>query len=211
VSIAKSHCAAGALSCVNESVKAMYRLVLAAALLAGGAIGAGTAYEAQSAWQKLAWIEQGHPRPGSRITFTPGELNAWARDEAKLYAPQGARNLRLSLGTGRATGYADIDFVRLRQASTGEAPGWIMRNLFAGERPVVVTARFESRNGRARVDVERVEVSGVPIEGRVLDFLISDYLRPMFPAAKVGEWFALDYGVERFTVSLAGVTVLIGR
>ncbi len=40
-----------------------------------------------------------------------------------------------------------------------------MKNLFAGERPVMVTARFSSANGKARVDVERVEISGVPIQG----------------------------------------------
>jgi hypothetical protein len=133
------------------------------------------------------------------------------QDEARYWAPDSARNLRLDLAQSRATGSADIDFLKLRQATTGEEPGWLMKNLFAGERHVVVTARFESRGHQARVDVERVEVSGVPIEGRTLDLLIQYYLRPTFPDAKVGEWFGLKYGVERFTVAPTGVVVFIGR
>jgi len=72
-------------------------------------------------------------------------------------------------------------------------------------------ARFASRNGRARVvDVERVEVSGIAIEGHTLEFVIEDYLRPTFPDVVVNEWFGLRFGVERFTVAPGGVTVNVG-
>jgi hypothetical protein len=84
-----------------------------------------------------------------------------------------------------------------------------MKNLFAGEHPVTVTARFESANGRARVDVERVEISGVAIEGRALDFVIAQYVRPTFPDVKVNEWFPLRFGVDRFAVAPGGLTVLM--
>ena len=104
-----------------------------------------------------------------------------------------------------------VDFLKLRQAATGEDPGWIMKNLFAGERQVTVTGRFESRNRRARVDVDRVEVSGVPIEGATLTFLVDNFLRPTFPDVKVDEWFALGFHMERFTVSPAGVSVFVGK
>ena len=160
---------------------------------------------------KLDLIEGGHAPRGARIVFSTAELNAWIVDEARLYAPQGARDPRLVFGPGRVTGYADIDFLRLRQAATGEAPGWFLKNLFAGERPVKVVARVQSRGGRARVDVESVEISGVPVEGRALDFVIEAFVRPTFPYAKVGDWFDLQFGVEIFTVSPAGVTVLMHR
>jgi hypothetical protein len=167
--------------------------------------------DSQSAFRKLAAIENGAAAPGSRIGFTPSELNAWMRDEAKARVPQGVRDLRIDLADGRATGYATIDFLKIRQAATGEEPGWLRKNLFAGERPVVVTARFASQNGRARVDVERVEISGIAIEGHTLDFVIDDYLRPTFPDVMVNEWFRLRFGIDRFTVSARGVTVVKGR
>jgi hypothetical protein len=173
-------------------------------------IGAGLA-DSQSAARKLSAIQTGATRPGSRIFFTPAELNAWMRDEARARVPQGVRNLRLELGYNRATGFADIDFLKLHQSATGQPPGWLMKNLFAGERPVTVVARFQSRNGQARVDVERVEISGIAIEGATLQFVIDNYVRPTFPDVKVDEWFGLRYGIERFTVAPAGVTVVIAK
>lgn len=175
------------------------------------AVATAATVESQSASAKIARLESGRVAWGSRIDFTPGELNSWVRDEARELVPQGVRNLRLTLAAGAATGSADIDFLELRRAATGEAPGWVMKNLFAGERPVTVTAHFESRNGRARVDVDSVQISGVPIEGAALDFLIENYLRPTFPTAKVGEWFGLDYRVDHFAVSPAGMAIYIGR
>ncbi len=166
--------------------------------------------DADSAFRKLAAIEAGTAAPGTRIVFTPAEVNAWIRAEAKARVPQGVRDVRIELGDGRATGHATIDFLKIRQAATGEEAGWLLKNLFAGERPVVVTARFVSEHGRARVDVERVEISGIAIEGHMLDFVIEDYLRPTFPDVVVNEWFGLRFGIERFTVTRGGVTVVMG-
>ena len=168
------------------------------------------ANDADSAFRKLAKIEAGAAAPGSRLVFTAAEVNAWIRAEAKARVPQGVRDVRIELGDGRATGYATIDFLKIRQAATGEQPGWLLKNLFAGERPVVVTARFASGQGRARVDVERVEISGIAIEGHMLEFVIEDYLRPTFPDVVANEWFGLRFGIERFTVTRAGVTVIMG-
>ena len=167
--------------------------------------------DADSAFRKLAKIEAGAAAPGSRLVFTAAEVNAWIRAEAKARVPQGVRDVRMELGDGRATGYATIDFLKIRQAATGEQPGWLLKNLFAGERPVVVTARFASERGRARVDVELVEISGIPIEGHMLEFVIEDYLWPTFPDVMVNEWFGLRFGIERFTIARTGVTVIIKR
>lgn len=179
-------------------------LVLTAALSAA-------VFDSQAVWRKLEFIERGHPPAGSRVLFTPAEINAWIADEARARAPRGARNLRLELGASRATGYGDIDFVQLHQAATGAAPNWFMKNLLAGQRPVKVSAVFHSEKGRGRVDVERVEISGVAIEGPALDFLIENFVRPMFPYAIVAEWFPLQHGVDRITVNPTGVAVTMTR
>lgn len=170
---------------------------------------AASVADSQSAFRKLGAIETGAVRPGSRVSFSRPEIDAWLHDEAKARVPQGVNNLRLDLQDNRATAQADIDFLKVRQATNGGDPGWLIKNLFAGERPVMVTARFSSANGHARVDVERVEISGVPIQGAALDFVIANYVRPTFPDVKVNESFALDYGVDRFTVAPPGVTVFI--
>ncbi len=167
--------------------------------------------DSESALKKLTAIEMGTLKPGSRVNFTRGEVDAWLKDEAKARVPQGARNIKLQLGANRATGTLDIDFLKIQQAATKTDPGWFMKNLFAGEHPVTVTARFESAGGKARVDVERVEISGVPIEGRALDFVIAQYVRPTFPDVKVDEWFPLNYGVDHVVMTPAAVTVFMGN
>lgn len=166
---------------------------------------------ADSARQKFGRIEREELRAGARVDISAAELNAWAADESRAYAPGAVRNLKLELGVGGASGSGLFDFLKLRQAATRESPGWLMKNLFAGERLVTVKARFESRGRRARVDVDRVEISGVAIEGATLDFLIQNWLRPTFPDVKINQWFDLGFRMDRFTVNPAGVSVYIGR
>ena len=175
-----------------------------------GCLCAATTTDVQSAFRKLATIEAGTVRPGSSVWFTRREIDAWIVDEAHSHVPQGLTGVRMDLSDGRVVGYANIDFLKVRQATGAADPGWLIRSIFAGERPVVVTARFQSANGKARADVERVEISGVAIEGRALDFVIENYVRPTFPDVKVNEWFPLHYGVDHFTVGQQGVAVMIG-
>lgn len=167
--------------------------------------------EAASVGRKLDLIERGRLRAGSRVDFAPGELNAWLREQAEQYFPGAVSNARVELGNNAATGYADVDFVKLRQAATGDSSGWIMRSLFSGERSIVVQAHFVSARGGARVDIDSVRIAGVPIEGRALDFLIRNYVRATFPDLKLSEWFRLAGRVDRVSTTPSGAAVFIGR
>ena len=164
----------------------------------------------QAVVQKFSLIEHDRLKPGSRVLLTPAELNAYARQEVAEVAPDGVRNPRLELGPGTATASALIDFGKLRRAE-GKPPGRIMAYLLDGERPVTITARIRSSGGTATVDVQQVEISGVTIEGRLLDFLIRNYLIEAYPNAKVGQPFALGHRIERLDVQPSAVGVLIGH
>src|SRR5262245_17858458 len=85
--------------------------------------------------RKFDQIESDKLRPGSRVTLTSRELNAYVAGESAQYAGQAVRNTRLELGDGSATGSALIDFLKLREAA-GKPPSWVMSKLLAGERPV---------------------------------------------------------------------------
>jgi len=163
-----------------------------------------------SAQHKFELIEAGRLRPGSRVTLSERELNAYVEQELPKVVPQGVRDPRLALGTGTATGSALIDFIKLRSAQ-GSPPGWLMRQFLQGERPVTVTARIESSGGQATVNVQSVEISGVTLEGRALDFLIHNYLLPYYPEAKIGEPFALSYRIDRLDVAPSGVDVILKK
>ncbi len=160
-----------------------------------------------SANRKFESIESDRLRPGTRVILSPRELEAWVAQKA----PDGVRNPHLEFQSGaQATGAALIDFGRVRRAQ-GHPPGWLMSMLLNGERPVAVTARIRSGEGRAIVDVERVEISGVVIDGATLDFLIRDFLLPLYPNAAVGQPFELGHHIDRLDLQPNAVSVVIGK
>ena len=74
-----------------------------------------------------------------------------------------------------------------------------------------VNARIRSSGGQATVDVHRVEISGVAIDGAPLDFLIQHFLLAIYPNSVVGRPFALGHRMEKLEVRPRGVTVSIGQ
>jgi len=157
--------------------------------------------------RKLDQIEADQLRPGSRVEMSAREVNAYIAREV----PDGVRNARVEVtAPGVATGTALVDFAKVRRAQ-GHPPGWLMSKFLSGEHPVSVTAKIQSAGGSARVDVQRVEISGVEIDGGTLDFLIQNCLLPLYPDAKVGRPFELGHRVDRLDVEPKGVEVLIGR
>jgi hypothetical protein len=160
-----------------------------------------------SAQQKIAVIEAGRLRPGARVVLSPRELTAYAEHEL----PDGVRNPRLQVvAPGVATGSAMVDFGKVRRAQ-GYHPGWLMSKLLDGERPVSVTARIQSSGGKATVAVQRVEISGLEIDGATLDFLIQNFLLAIYPDAAVGRPFEMGHRIEKLDVQPSAVGILIGK
>ena len=160
--------------------------------------------------RKVQQIEKKQVKAGSRVTFTARELNAYLEQELLKIAPPGVRKPSAQLhGNNTASGTALIDFVKLRSAQ-GKPPNWIVRQLLNGEHEVTVTTRLTSGGGKMTVNVQSVEIAGVPISGGVLDFMIRNYLLPNYPEAKVGKPFELKYGMDRIEVQ-PGVAHVIMR
>jgi hypothetical protein len=182
------------------------RIQLAVWILAAGALAAATS-DAVSARRKFELLQSERLKPGSRVELTPAELSAYAAEQL----PAGVRNARVLVpSTGVATGTALVDFGKLRR-SLGYETGWLMSKLLDGERPVSVTARIDSARGKATVNVQRVEISGLELDGSTLDFLIRNVLLPLYPDAAVGRPFELGYRIERLDVQPHAVGVVIGR
>jgi hypothetical protein len=180
-----------------------YRLWVISTLFVAATLAGASYTDYDSAKQKIDSIEAGGLRPGARVVLTYPELNAWATKTA----PAGVRNPQLRVASrDLATGNALIDFGKLER-SAGRQPGWLMSKLLDGERPVSVTVRIRSGAGRATVDVERVEISGIVIDGRTLDFLIQNFLIPMYPDAVVGRPFELGHRIDRLDVSPSALAV----
>ncbi|MEZ5356369.1 MAG: hypothetical protein R2762_27355 [Bryobacteraceae bacterium] len=165
-----------------------------------------TAGDAASARRKVQAIEAERLGPGARVTFSNAEINAYAAEQVRTAVGDAIRNTKIDFSSGRATGSALVDFLRL-QSDRGEPPGMMLRWLLRGEKPISVTVRFQSAHGEGQVDVEQVAVSGVPISGRALDLLIDYYLRPRYPEIAIGEPFELRHRVDRIDLTALGVLV----
>ena len=168
---------------------------------------ASTADDYLSVKRKIDGIETGRLKPGARVELMPRELNAYAEHEV----PEGVRNPKLEITAAEiATGSAQVDFSKLARAQGWQA-GRLLAMLLSGERPVSVTVRIRSSGGQATVDVQRVSISGIAIDGATLDFLILSVLLPLYPDAVVGRPFDLGSRIERLDLQPRGVGVVIGR
>jgi hypothetical protein len=155
---------------------------------------------------KIGMIQAGKVPPGAQISFPQQDLNRYVEKKAKEVVGEGLREPRVEIEQGRATGYAFVDFVKLRHAKDQDL-GWLMRRLLDGEHPVKVTGRLESAKGIARVDLDKVEIGGNGLRGRALELLIRTFVLPLYPDAKVGQEFELGYDVDRIELK-PGVAVV---
>ena len=183
-------------------------LLRAAIVLSGVALAAGGDPRAASCRRKIDDIEAGRAKANAVYTFTPAEINAYAREELPIVIPKGLRNPALELGKNSATGSALMDFLQMQHAK-GVKMNWLMEKLLEGERPVRVVIEAETRQGRAIIYLRRLEISGVAASGTVLDFLIRNFFRPLYPAAHINEWFEMGNNIDHVDVRADGVRVYI--
>ena len=160
--------------------------------------------------QKIDVIQSGKAKPGSIFIFTVADLNAWARAKLPTIVPEGVRDPRLELGNGTATGYATVNFLKVRHAQ-GIETGWFLSKLIDGEKPVKVNVRIQSSRGRATVYLQRVEISGLAVSGSTLDFLIDNFFRPLYPEAKINQPFELQDRLDRIEIQPAEARAVMKR
>ena len=166
--------------------------------------------QAERVSHRIDIIESGKAKPGTIYVFTAAELNAWIRAKAPTVVPQGLREPRLELGNGSATGYALVDFLKMRQGA-GEETNCLVAKLIQGEKLVTARASIQSAHGEATVHLLRVEVGGLAVTGAPLDFLVQNFLLPFYPDATIDQPFALADNVDRIEVTPAEARVYMRR
>lgn len=144
------------------------------------------------------------------FVFTAADLNAWIRFKVPQVVPEGLRQPRLELGYNSATGYALVDFLKVRKGA-GVETNWLVAKIIQGEKPVRASARIQSANGRLTVYLQRVEISGLAVSGGTLDFLIQTFFLPFYPNAKINEPVELADGIERIETTPAEARIYMKR
>jgi hypothetical protein len=183
---------------------------LIAIMIAGPLLASAADSLYDRAERKLQAIENRRVKRGSAVSFTPQEIDAWARVAVPAVVPEGIRDEHVELFDGSASGSAVVDLLKMRQAK-GAQPNWFMSRLLAGERPLKVWVRVESGGGRCTVYLTRVELSGVVMKETVLDFLVRTFFMPLYPDAKINQPFDLDYDIDRIDITPRAVIATMKR
>lgn len=113
-----------------------------------------------------------------RTRLTEDELNSWFVFRAQPVLPAGVSQPQITIvGEGRLAGQAtiDLDAVSKRRSSGGGA--FDPLSLIGGKVPVSVSGILHTRDGQARFEVQRAEMSGIPVPVTVLQEVLTYYSR----------------------------------
>jgi len=164
-----------------------------------------------SAQKKLDSIADEKLKRGAIVVLSPQEINAWLHEKAVKAFPEGIRNEHIDLGPGTTDGTALVDLMKIQKNKSNSTMNALIGLLIEGERPLKISIRVESANGRATVFLTRVEISGVAMEGSILEFLIKQFIQPRYPDIKINQPFDLDYNIDHIEIQPSGVRVLIKK
>lgn len=160
--------------------------------------------------RKIAAIVEGKAAPGSRVMFTKVELDAFLNEEVLQIIPGCVYGAYVNLNYGRASGGANVNFVKLL-AARGSSPGWLLTRMFEGWKPVRAWARMESSGGRATVYLEKVELSGITVPPMMVDFILRHIAQRYSPDMRLGQPFGLKHRIERLELAPSGFAVVMRR
>ena len=164
---------------------------------------------ADSAQKKLDSIADEKLKRGAVVVLSPQEINAWLHEKAVKAFPEGLRNEHVDLGSGTVDGSALVDLMKIQKGKSTMSA--LIGRLIEGERPLKISIRVESSNGRATVFLTRVELSGVAMDGSILEFLIKQFIQPRYPDIKINQPFDLDFNIDHIEIQPSGVRVLIKK
>jgi hypothetical protein len=168
--------------------------------------------------QKIALIQRQGDSPaparaaGSRRTrVTEDELNSWFMYRAQPVLPAGVGQPQIIiLGEGRLSGQAliDLDAVAKRRSSGGGA--FDPLSLIGGKVPVTVNGILHTRDGMARFEVQRAEMSGIPVPVTVLQEVLTYYSRSdeRPQGVRLDEVFSLPANIRQIEVGQGQAVVV---
>ncbi|MFN7918860.1 MAG: hypothetical protein U0Q16_02115 [Bryobacteraceae bacterium] len=159
---------------------------------------------------KVVQIEEERLAPGANGSSRWPKRTLRRRRSAKAVG-DGIRVPKVELGAGTATGSGWVDFIKV-QTNRGQPPGMLAMLLLRGEKHVSVTVKLKAvKPGEAQVDIQSVEVAGVPVSGSLMQLLIDYYIVPRYPEVVIGKPFELRHKVDRIDISPRGVNVVIRK
>jgi hypothetical protein len=147
------------------------------------------------------------PRP---TQFTEAETNSYLKYSAGPLLPVGLTEPVITIhGEGRVTGRAvvDLDVVRQKQSSGG----WFDPTTYlTGKLPVSAVGRIVTADGTGRFELERADVSGIPVPKSLLAQMVNYFTRTADNPAgsSIDDTFELPAEIRRIDIAPGRFTVV---
>jgi hypothetical protein len=161
---------------------------------------------AESARTKLALIEDDKAAPGSVVTFTSQELNAWIRAEIGEEPQTGMREPKLQMGEGTVTFEVLADLQKMAGSQGG-----MFAALLAGERKIKIVAQPETSAGKVSVNLKLVEISGIPLSGILLNLAAKLVLTKVYEGVEIDKPFEMGHNIDHAVVEPTALRVYIKK
>ncbi len=161
---------------------------------------------AASAERKLQHIQENgrRTRPDQTPTvLTENEVNAYFAS-GKVRLPQGVKSVVFHGNRGVIDAVARVDFDEITAARRSANP---LLMLFRGVHDVRVVANAQASGGTAEVHVQSVEIDGVTVPRRALEYFIDRYIKPKYPEVGLESRFKLSHRIDTATVGNGELTV----
>ncbi len=191
-------------------------MILAVCVAAGSAMGAVAPLTPQLAEvfeqkvvtvQAQAVVETKTPRP---TRFSEPETNSYLKFKSGPLLPVGLAEPEVTLhGDGRITARAivDLDVVRQKQSSGG----WFdPTSYMTGRLPVSAVGRIVTADGKGRFELERADVSGIPVPKSLLAQMVNYFTRTADTpqGSTIDDTFELPAAIRRIDVGPGHFTVV---
>lgn len=161
---------------------------------------------AEAARNKITTIKKDKAAPGSTITLSSAELNAWARAELGE-ENLGVRNPKIGLGPGSLHLEATADFGKLAGGKNNK--DGMLAKVLAGDRLIKMAMRPEAVGGKLTVHLDLVEISGIQLSGALLRLAAGLVLSQLSGDIVLDEPFKLGHNIDSASVSPDGVRINI--
>ncbi len=192
------------------------RSILVGCLLAGTTLVAAIPLTTQLAdsFDKKIIVVQANAATTSktpRLTpFSEAETNSYLKFKSGSLLPTGLTEPVITLhGEGRVTGRAvvDLDVVRQKQSSGG----WFdPTSYLTGKLPVSAVGKIVTADGKGRFELERADVSGIPIPKSLLAQMVNYFTRTAANpgGATIDDTFELPAEIRRLEITTGRFTVV---
>jgi len=158
--------------------------------------------------QKLATIVENAARSKGPATvyLSEEEVNSYFRFRMGAKIPAGVSDVNLDLHPDRPSGTAMVDFDQVKAASKKRVNA-VVDYLLSGRKPIAVTGRFTSSDGKGLFHLEEVSIGGFTLRGALLDTVIRHFVVPRYPNVAIDRPFELPANIEQIAVEEARVRV----